>query len=466
MAPRTWERTLSRARLRAAWAPTALGVTVSSCEGACGSGLRPRAGLWPAAWREKARWGAAQLRGQPTTDVSGVLRVTQLDRAQPQPGRRPGLRAWRCQGARESRGRGGASLEMRLLPSGGADHPPTALLLASAHVFKTLQGFSVLFWGSPGLPSRAVPSEAVERGRQQRGGAARGSGAQAAGLQAAGKGHTCPRPLQPSGRESRRGPAPGTRGLKGRHGERGFGAMAEAGCRKGSAELPWELGAPAPGGSLSREDRTRPQLRLAAPAPLPWGRAWTVSLAAHGLRGTEPRGRKDPEARISLANTGPPASRRLRSARPPAPHRNPSLKTLCLSGDGTLVLKGTHSPEADRSGVGGLGLPDWSAQGPAGLSGARPTSHQGPGARRGRAGRGPLEHGWLRVGLWLPDLSLSLFTACQHSRQRHSGGHRPRAGRRVGTSGVPAPEGFLEWAGLQQGFRGGAARPRSLPLLE
>lgn len=95
-------------------------------------------------------------------------------------------------------------------------------------------------------------------------------GAQAAGLQAAGKGHTCPRPLQPSGRESRRGPAPGTRGLKGRHGERGFGAMAEAGCRKGSAELPWELGAPAPGGSLSREDRTRPQLRLAAPAPLPW----------------------------------------------------------------------------------------------------------------------------------------------------------------------------------------------------
>lgn len=206
-------------------------------------------------------------------------------------------RTGRGHGQRPRRGKQGAGRGVfgnEAPPIWGGRPSPNSSSAGKCPRFQNSPGLlSVLFWGSPGLPSRAVPSEAVERGRQQRGGAARGSGAQAAGLQAAGKGHTCPRPLQPSGRERRRGPAPGTRGLKGRHGERGFGAMAEAGCRKGSAELPWELGAPAPGGSLSREDRTRPQLRLAAPAPLLWGRGWTVSLAAHDLRGTEPRGRKD-----------------------------------------------------------------------------------------------------------------------------------------------------------------------------
>lgn len=113
-----------------------------------------------------------------------------------------------------------------------------------------------------------------------------------------------------------------------------------------------------------------------------------------------------------------------------------------------MLLKGTHSPGADRSRVGGLGLPNWSAQGPEGLSGA-------PEPPEGRRAEGHSSHSWLTVGLGSPT-SLFPFLLPLRTHSRHCGARRPRAGRSLATSGSASPGGLP----------GGEAWPESPPLLE
>lgn len=94
----------------------------------------------------------------------------------------------------------------------------------------------------------------------------------------------------------------GSHGFKRGRGERRFGAMMEAGCRKGSAELPWELGAPRPlrGPLQGRQKSSTASFRH------PGSAAVRTRVDSVPRRPRPPR-IPNLEVSVSLASTGPPS---------------------------------------------------------------------------------------------------------------------------------------------------------------